>query len=223
MGTRTLVTPVMALVVAVLGTRLAAAQYSPMPNGPEALQSSATGSPRVGASANPCSPSCAPVPRIKVIVPPPEVVFRSIPAHGACPKEGAECAPARSEGQIAFNMNLNMAASANALASNGLLALLAGANSGGLGNSGLEALLMRALAARTAATPTNGSAGAPSPEAELVTRMRALTTGIETLSKRIDRELLPTLQAMKQLGDELDQLKKRLDKLDTQRGKNPSH
>jgi hypothetical protein len=126
-------------------------------------------------------------------------------------------------------MNLNMAASANALASNGLLALLAAANSGtgsigasgGPGSSSLEALMLRALAARAAATPANGTAGAPSPQAELETRMRALTTGIESLSKRVDEELLPTLREVKLLHDELEQLKKRLDNLNKGGAKSP--
>jgi hypothetical protein len=127
-------------------------------------------------------------------------------------------------------MNLNMQASANALANNGLLALLAGANagagtlgaSGGLGNSGLEALMQRALAARAGATPANGTAVASNLGAELETRMRTLTGGIENLSKRMDEELLPTLGAIKRLHEELDQIRQRLDKLEKERGKNAS-
>src|SRR5262249_32891794 len=130
-----------------------------------------------------------------------------------------ECAPgARSQGQIAFNMNLNMQMSSNALASNGLLALLAGANSGGglfgasggLGNSGMGARMLRALAARAATTPANGLAVAPSPEAESDSRIRTLT-----------EQLRQTLTEVNELSKELARIRDRLDKLDKERGKSP--
>lgn len=234
MRTRFVVISMIALTVAAPGIRPAAAQYAPMPNGSETGNNSATAPAPVAPAAYPCPPTCPSASRIKVIVPPPEVVFRCAPAPGACQKEAGECAPATQPeaGRIAFNMNLtmNMGASSSLLSNAGLLALLAGGNSGGLlggsgglGGSGLEALMTRALAARAGATPATGGGTAPSPQAELESRMRALTAGIEVLSKRIDQDLAPTIREVNELGRELDQIRKRLDKLDQEQRKNTSH
>src|SRR5262249_4404912 len=125
MRTRSLVIPVMALTAAALGVCSAPAQYAAMPSGSETVHNSATAPAPVPWVTSPCLLAAPPASRIKVVVPPPEVVFRCASAPGACQKEGGECTPAAQAqpGRIAFNMNLtmNMGASSSLLSNPALL------------------------------------------------------------------------------------------------------
>jgi hypothetical protein len=166
----------------------------------------------------PASPpaASAPVQRIKVIVPPPEIVYREAPAkHGLlnclgkpAPAPCAAPAPAGG-GTVSFNMNMsvpfmmnaagslpggNLLAGLNGLggANNSALATALGlSGTGGAGNgmSPQDALLLRALLNRSAPGATDGLTGNTPPSADDVeARIRKLNDAITAaMNAEMDR------------------------------------
>jgi hypothetical protein len=158
-----------------------------------------------------------------VIVPEPEVVFRY--AKPAC-NTGAPTPACGDSGQIAFNMTFNMpmTATAGPLAGNNLLGLLGGMSAnGGLGNSGLELQLLRALLTRSAAPAADNIGNTAL--ADVQTQIRSLSSAMEKLAaarngeeKKTNDELAKVLAKMNR---EVEQLLADVDVLRSKQGLPP--
>lgn len=216
MFARALVSCVLAVAIGFIPARGEEEMLLPMPTKaphlvPPAVTTTATSSTTLSASKSESCASecpervCAPAQRIKVIVPPPEIVFRY--AEPPC-KPGqrghkgggyaapAACAPAG--GEMKFNMNFNGNGGMTAM-----VPMIAGAGFGGFGgmglpfggppmmgsgfgagpfgvagagSTGIEALLMRALAGQSSS----------SAEVEMEARIRRLDALVNT---RIEEEM----------------------------------